>query len=97
MPIALDKQLTDSLNELSRREGCTLFMTLLAAFETLAARYTGSKDIVIGAPVANRTRAEIEGLIGYFLNPLAMRVDFSGNPTFREVLSTRAHHRAQRL
>jgi len=72
---------------LSRREGVTLFMTLLAAFQTLLYRYTGQDKIVIGTPIANRNRAEIEGLIGFFVNTLALPTDLSGNPTFRELLS----------
>src|SRR6202007_2331296 len=61
-------------------------MTLLTALQSLALRYTGQEDMVIGCPVANRNRAEIEGLIGYFLNTLPLRGDFSGEPTFREAL-----------
>ncbi len=85
--INISRSLTDALNELSRREGCTLFMTLLAAFHTLAARCTGQEDIVIGSPIANRNRAEIEGMIGCFVNTLALRTDLSGDPTFREVMA----------
>ena len=82
----LSEALSESLTALSRREGTTLFMTLLAAFKALLFRYTGQSDIVIGTPVANRNREELEGLIGFFVNTLALRTDFSGNPTFREVL-----------
>ena len=82
----LPTRLGDSLNDLSRREGATLFMTLLAAFQTLLSRYTNREDILVGTPIANRTRAEIEGLIGFFVNTLVMRTDLSGNPTFRELL-----------
>ncbi|MFI4981428.1 MAG: condensation domain-containing protein, partial [Nevskiales bacterium] len=64
---ALDQRLADSLQELSRREGVTLFMTLLAAFQTLLSRYTGQTDLCVGSPIANRNRAEIEGLIGFFV------------------------------
>src|SRR6266498_22226 len=78
--------LCDSINELSRREGATLFMTLLAAFQTLLYRYTNQEDIVVGTPIANRTRRETEDLIGFFVNTLAMRVDLSGDPPFRELL-----------
>src|SRR5258707_9524477 len=62
-------------------------MTLLAAFQTLAARYTRQEDIVVGTPIANRNRAEIEGLIGAFVNTLVLRTNVSGNPSFREVLA----------
>jgi amino acid adenylation domain-containing protein len=61
-------------------------MTLLAAFQTLLARYTGQYDIVVGTPIANRTRTELESLIGFFVNTLALRTDLSGDPTFRELL-----------
>jgi amino acid adenylation domain-containing protein len=74
------------LRALSRSEGSTLFMTLLAAFQTLLARYTGRDDIVVGSPIAGRTRTETEGLIGFFVNTLALRTDLSGDPTFRELL-----------
>ncbi len=79
-------ELSESLTALSRREGATLFMTLLAAFKALLYRYTGQRDIVIGTPVANRNREELEELIGFFVNTLALRTDFSGDPTFRELL-----------
>jgi len=85
-PFALSASLTKKLKTLSRQESATLFMTLLAAFQTLLARYTGQEDIVVGSPIANRNRAEIEGLIGFLVNTLALRTDLSGNPTFRELL-----------
>jgi amino acid adenylation domain-containing protein len=84
--IEFPKGLTESLQKLSRKEGATLFMTLLAAFQSLLHRYTGQEDIVVGTPIANRNRAEIEGLIGFFVNTLVMRTDTSGNPVFRELL-----------
>ena len=83
---ALTKQLTEALKTLSRREGVTLFMTVLAAFQILLSRYTGQEDVVIGSTVAGRNRPEIEGLIGFFINVLVLRVDLSGNPTFAELL-----------
>ena len=61
-------------------------MTLLAAFQTLLHRYSGQEDIVVGTPIANRNRAETEGLIGFFVNQLVLRTDLSGDPTFAEVL-----------
>ncbi|HWP43817.1 MAG TPA: amino acid adenylation domain-containing protein, partial [Blastocatellia bacterium] len=82
----LSESLSRSLKELSRREGATLFMTLLAAFNVLLFRYSGQEDILVGTPIANRNRAEIEGLIGFFINTLVMRSDLSGNPTFRELV-----------
>ena len=84
--IELSKELTGGLKTLSRKEGVTLFMTLLAAFQTLLYRSTGQKDVVVGSPIANRNRTEIEGLIGFFANTLVLRTDLSGNPSFREVL-----------
>jgi amino acid adenylation domain-containing protein len=83
----LPKDLTEALKSLSRRAGVTLFMTLLAAFKVLLHRYTGQDDICIGSPIANRNRAEIEKLIGFFVNSLVLRTDLSGNPTFLELLS----------
>ncbi len=83
---SLSKPLANTLQKLSRREGATLFMTLLAAFQVLLHRYTGQDDISIGTPVANRNRAEIEGLIGCFINTLVMRTNLSGDPSFRELL-----------
>jgi amino acid adenylation domain-containing protein/FkbM family methyltransferase len=89
--LTLPRSLAEALRALSQREGVTLFMTLLAAFQTLLSRYTGQEDIVIGTPIANRTRRELEGLIGFFVNTLALRIDSSGrrsgNLTFRELLA----------
>ena len=85
--LELPKDLTERLKALSRKEGVTLFMTFLAAFQTLLYRYTAQEDIVVGCPIAGRTRQELEGLIGFFVNTLVMRVNFSGNPTFRELLA----------
>ncbi|MEP1076598.1 amino acid adenylation domain-containing protein [Leptolyngbya sp. PL-A3] len=85
-PISYSPVLTGALEALSQREGTSLFMTLLAAFQTLLYRYTGEDDIAIGSPIANRHRSELEGLIGFFVNSLVLRTDLSGNPTFRELL-----------
>src|SRR2546429_7346424 len=82
----LPRPLSQGLKKLSQGEGVTLFMTLLAAFQTLLWRYTGQADLVIGSPIANRTRAEIEALIGFFVNTLALRTDLSGDPAFCELL-----------
>ena len=84
--VKLPMGLTDALKKLSQREGVTLFMTLLAAFKTLLSRYTRQDDILVGVPVANRTRPETEKLIGFFVNNLVLRTDLSGSPTFRELL-----------
>jgi non-ribosomal peptide synthetase component F len=82
----LSRELSEGMKQLSQREGVTLFMTLLAAFDVLLSRYTGQEDIVVGTPIAGRTRQETEGLIGFFVNTLALRTDLSGEPTFRELL-----------
>lgn len=85
-PLQLSSMLTQKLEVLSQQAGASLFMTLLAAFQTLLHRYTEQEDIAIGAPIANRHRSEVEGLIGFFVNSLVMRSDLSGNPTFYELL-----------
>ena len=86
-PFHLSKELTEQLNALSRRSGATLFMTLLAAFDVLLSRYSGQTDIAVGTPVANRTRPELEPLIGLFINNLVLRADLSGDPTFSALLA----------
>ncbi|MEJ1929855.1 amino acid adenylation domain-containing protein, partial [Nostoc sp. NIES-2111] len=82
----LSQQLTQAIKQLSQTEGVTLFMTLLAAFQTLLYRYTGQEDILVGSPIANRNRAELEQLIGCFVNTLVLRTNQEGNPTFTELL-----------
>ena len=82
----LPLRLTQKLKDVSTEHRATLFMTLLAAFKVLLWRYTNQPDIVIGSPIANRTRAETEDLIGFFVNTLVLRTDLSGNPTFAELL-----------
>ncbi len=85
--LELPQQLLEALEALSQQSGVTLFMTLLAAFQTLLHRYTGQADIAIGSPIANRHRSELEGLIGFLVNSLVLRVDLANNPTFRELLA----------
>ena len=80
------KKVAAKLNALSHREGCTLFMTLLAAFKVLLYRYTAQEDLLVGTPIANRNQVETEGLIGLFVNTLVLRTSLSGNPTFLELL-----------
>ena len=82
----LPVELTEALRRLSRREGTTLFMTLLSGFALLLARYSGQQDLLVGTPVANRNRAEIEGLIGFFVNTLVLRANLAGEPSVREFL-----------
>lgn len=83
----LPASFADRLRALSRREGVTLFMTLFAAFDVLLWRYSGQDDIVVGTPMAGRSRSELEGLIGLFANTLPLRTRLSGNPSFRQLLA----------
>jgi amino acid adenylation domain-containing protein len=83
----LPAPLCAGLSIISQAEKATLFMTLLAAFQILLARYSGQEDVVVGTPIAGRTHSELEGLIGLFVNTLVLRTDLSGNPTFRELLA----------
>ena len=85
--LRLSENLTEAIVELGRREGVTLFMTLLAAFKILLSRYSGLEDIIVGSPITSRPQRETEALIGFFLNNLVLRTDLSGNPNFREVLA----------
>src|SRR5213594_2530601 len=84
--LRVSREVTEKLKQVSQKEGATLFMTLLAAFDVLLARYSGQEELVVGAPIANRTRVEMEELIGCFVNTLVLRVDASGNPSFCELL-----------
>ncbi len=83
----VDKALLDAVKTVGQVDRATLFMTLLAAFSVLLSRYCRSDDIVIGSPIAGRTRTETEHLIGFFVNTLALRTDLSGDPSFRELLA----------
>jgi amino acid adenylation domain-containing protein len=93
-PLRLAAPLPRALRALSREGGATLFMTLLAGLQAILHRYTGQEDILVGSPVANRTRSEVEGLIGFFVNALVLRGEFSSPTptptprgiTFRELL-----------
>lgn len=82
----ISSELSEALKTLSRHEEVTLFMILLATFQTLLHKYTNQEDIVVGTDVANRHHSELEPLIGFFINLLVLRTNFSGNPTFRELL-----------
>ena len=84
--VSISRSVADGIRGLGQREGATLFMTLLAAFQILLMRYSGQEDVVVGSPVAGRPRSDIEGLIGFFVNTLVLRTDLSGDPTFRELL-----------
>ncbi|MGO4773884.1 amino acid adenylation domain-containing protein, partial [Flavobacterium sp. W22_SRS_FK3] len=85
--LELGKELSDSLNSICKEEGVTLFMLLLSAFKVLLSRYSGQEDICIGTPIANRTQSDLEGMIGFFVNTLALRSDLSGDPSFKALLS----------
>ncbi len=82
----LPTAVTAPLRKLSQKQGCTLFMTLLASFKTLLYRYTEQEDILVGTAIANRNRSETEALIGFFVNTLVLRTDLSGNPSFRKLM-----------
>lgn len=84
--VLLEPSLVESLRELARRQGVTLFMVLLAGFKVLLTRYTGQQDISVGTPIAGRNWTEIEGLIGFFVNALVMRTEVRGDESFEEVL-----------
>jgi amino acid adenylation domain-containing protein len=85
-PVRLSPELSDLLRKLSRKEGVTLFMTLAASFATLLHRYSGQDDMLVGTVAAGRKVAELEGLLGCFQNPLALRLNLAGNPTFVDLL-----------
>ncbi|MFI5916859.1 amino acid adenylation domain-containing protein, partial [Dactylosporangium sp. NPDC051541] len=84
---AIPDEVAQRLRALSRRSGASMFMTMFALYTMLLSRYSGQDDIVVGTPIANRNRAEVEGLIGYFVNTLVLRADLSGDPTFGELLA----------
>ena len=83
----LPEELTVKLRALAHQENATLFMTLLAAFKVLLHRYSGQQDIVVGAPIANRHHSEVEPLIGFFVNSIALRTDLSDDPSFRALIA----------
>ncbi|WP_165227155.1 non-ribosomal peptide synthetase/type I polyketide synthase [Aquisphaera insulae] len=85
--LALDPERTAALVHLGQSRGCSLYVTILAAFQVLLSRYCGQDDVIVGSPVSGRTRPDWERLIGYFVNLLPMRGDLSGNPTFEELLA----------
>ena len=82
----MESSLTGRLKELSRGEGVTLFMVLLAGLQVVLSKYAGQQDIAVGTVVANRNRVEVEGLIGFFVNTLVLRTEVRGNPSLKEVL-----------
>ncbi len=86
LSFTLSSTLTNNLKSLSQQQGVTLFMTLLTAFNILLYRYIKQEDILVGSPIANRNRSELEGLIGFFVNTLVLRTNLSHNPSFKELL-----------
>ncbi len=86
LPVALPVGLGENLEALARRAGATPFMVLLAAFDALLLRWSGQQDLLVGSPIAHRTRLETEGLIGFFVNTLVLRAELAGNPSFGELL-----------
>ena len=84
--VEIGEELTEDLRKLSQQEGATLFMALMAAFKVLLMRYSGEEDVSVVTMIANRTRKEVEGLIGFFANTLVMRTNLEGNPSFRELI-----------
>ncbi|HYG61234.1 MAG TPA: condensation domain-containing protein, partial [Thermoanaerobaculia bacterium] len=87
LSLTLDRDLAADLHALGLEEGATLFMVLLAALQTLLARYAGQEDFGLGTPMAGRSRPEVEGLVGFFVNTLVLRADLTGDPTCRELLA----------
>ncbi|HEX7240433.1 MAG TPA: condensation domain-containing protein, partial [Longimicrobiaceae bacterium] len=85
-PFTVSPEVAQGLRALSRREGTTLFMTVLAGWQALLGRYAGQEDVVVGTPIAGRTRAEVGGLVGFFVNMLALRGELGGDPTWAELL-----------
>ncbi|HEV2862461.1 MAG TPA: amino acid adenylation domain-containing protein [Pyrinomonadaceae bacterium] len=86
VPFELPGALASKLRRLCQREGVTLFMLLLGAYQLLLSRYCGQTDVLVGTPIAGRNRQEVEGLIGFFVNTLILRTDLSGGPSLRELL-----------
>jgi amino acid adenylation domain-containing protein len=86
VPLALSPELTGRLRELARAEGATLFMTLLAGFQLLLGRWADQRQVLVGSPVAGRSHAELEGLVGCFINTVVLRADLAGDPGFRDLL-----------
>ena len=84
--LKLSKELSNSIDDLSKKEGVTVFMTLLTSFKILLNKYSGQEDICVGTPVANRTQSELEGMIGFFVNTLALRSEVSNDQSFQELL-----------
>jgi amino acid adenylation domain-containing protein len=95
VPVQISPEVVLRLRRLAKEQGATLFMAALAGFSVLLGRYTGQDEVVVGSPVAGRTRSETEGVIGFFVNTIVLRCDLRDNPSFRELL-TRTRDRAAR-
>src|SRR4029077_13313879 len=87
LPVDIPQELTEGLRFLAREQGATLFMAVLTVFSLLLGRYAGQDCVAIGSPVAGRTRSELEGLIGFFVNTIVLRCDLRGEPTYKELLA----------
>jgi non-ribosomal peptide synthetase component F len=83
--VNLPQEYADGVRALAREEGCTVYMVLLGAFATLLYRLTGTDDVVVGSPIANRTTTELSPMVGFFCNTMALRTRLAGNPSFRQV------------
>nr|WP_281410931.1 amino acid adenylation domain-containing protein [Rhizobium leguminosarum] len=86
LKVAIDRRTTDAMRKLARSHSCTLFQAMLAAFKAVLARFAGTVDVLVGAPIANRVHPEFEPLIGFFVNSLVLRTDLAGDPSFAEIL-----------
>src|SRR6185436_12620104 len=84
--VKMSEDFSGRVKRLSRQEGMTLFMSLLAGFKVLLSRYSGQEEVIVGSPIANRNRAEIEELIGFFVNTLVLKTDLNGAPSFKELM-----------
>ncbi len=87
----MDAELSSGLKALAKAHGATLYMVLLAAFQVLLSYHTGQEDLLVGSPMVGRSRAEFEGIVGLFTNPVVLRANLSGNPTFRAFLEQVRH------
>ncbi|PSF28879.1 non-ribosomal peptide synthetase, partial [Aphanothece hegewaldii CCALA 016] len=85
-PLQINQEITSKLKMITHQQGVTLFMLLLSVFSVILSRYSGQTDLIIGSPIANRNRAEIEPLIGFFVNTLPLRINLENNPTFSDLL-----------
>ena len=86
LPFKVRQEDSEALQRLARQQGATLYMVLLAAFKVVLARWSGQSDIIVGSPIAGRTHRQLESIVGFFVNTLALRTDLSGNPSFSDLV-----------